>query len=66
MKRRTNLFYNSGEDSKFLTFSNYTECLTGAFLSTNTKSEKNKNSPSAPTLRGNGCKIPEGIIRPTR
>lgn len=37
MKRRTNLFYNSGEDSKFLTFSNYTECLTGAFLSTNTK-----------------------------
>lgn len=37
MKRRTNLFYNSGEDSKFLTFSNYTECLTGTFLSTNTK-----------------------------
>lgn len=37
MKRRTNLFYNSGNDSKFLTFSNYTECLTGSFLSTNTK-----------------------------
>ena len=37
MKRKTNLFYTSGEDSKFLTFSNYTECLTGAFLSTNTK-----------------------------
>ena len=37
MKRRTNLFYNSGEDSKFLTFSNYTECLTGTFLSTNKK-----------------------------
>lgn len=37
MKRRTNLFYNSGEDSKFLTFSNYTECLTSTFLSTNTK-----------------------------
>lgn len=37
MKRKTNLFYSSGEDSKFLTFSNYTEALTGNFLSTNTK-----------------------------
>lgn len=37
MKRKTNLFYTSGEDSKFLTFSNYTEALTGNFLSTNIK-----------------------------
>jgi hypothetical protein len=37
MKRKTNLFYVSGPDSKFLTFSNYTESLTGNFLSTNTK-----------------------------
>lgn len=37
MKRKTNLFYNYGPDSKFLTFSNYTESLTGNFLSTNTK-----------------------------
>lgn len=37
MKRKTNLFYNAGQDSKFLTFSNYTEALTGNFLSTNTK-----------------------------
>lgn len=37
MKRKTNLFYLSGPDSKFITFSNYTECLTGNFLSTNTK-----------------------------
>lgn len=37
MKRKTNLFYNIGPDSKFLTFSNYTEALTGNFLSTNTK-----------------------------
>lgn len=37
MKRKTNLFYSSGEDSKFLTFSNYTEALTGNFLSTDTK-----------------------------
>ena len=35
MKRKTNLFYTSGEDSKFLTFSNYTEALTGNFLSSN-------------------------------
>lgn len=37
MKRKTNLFYLTGPDSKFITFSNYTECLTGNFLSTNTK-----------------------------
>ena len=37
MQRKTNIFYNSGIDSKFLTFSNYTECLTGNFLSTNHK-----------------------------
>ena len=38
MKRRTNLFYTDGRpDSKFLTFSNYTEALTGHFLSTYTK-----------------------------
>ena len=37
MKRKTNLFYTSGYDSKFLTFSNYTESMTGNFLSTNTK-----------------------------
>lgn len=37
MKRKTNLFYTSGPDSKFLTFSNYTEALTGNFLSVNTK-----------------------------
>lgn len=37
MKRKTNLFYTAGEDSKFLTFSNYTEALTGNFLSTNIK-----------------------------
>ena len=37
MKRKTNLFYNQGEDNKFITFSNYTESLTGNFLSTDTK-----------------------------
>lgn len=37
MKRKTNLFYESGNDSKFITFSNYTESLTGNFLSTDTK-----------------------------
>lgn len=37
MKRKTNLFYTTGPDSKFLTFSNYTEYLTGNFLSTDTK-----------------------------
>lgn len=37
MKRKTNLFYKTTDDSKFITFSNYTECLTGNFLSTDTK-----------------------------
>lgn len=37
MKRKTNLFNLSNENSLFLTFSNYTEYLTGNFLSTNTK-----------------------------
>ena len=37
MKRKTNLFYTQGPDSKFITFSNYTECLTGNFLSLETK-----------------------------
>jgi hypothetical protein len=37
MKRKTNLFYTEGVDSKFLTFSNYTEAMTGNYLSTNIK-----------------------------
>ena len=37
MKRKTNLFYTTGPDSKFLTFSNYTESLTGNFVSTDHK-----------------------------
>lgn len=37
MKRKTNLFYTAGPDSKFITFSNYTEALTGNYLSVNTK-----------------------------
>lgn len=37
MKRKTNLFYTDGVDSKFLTFSNYTEAMTGNYLSTNIK-----------------------------
>ena len=37
MKRKTNLFYLDGQDSKFITFGNYTESLTGNFLSTDTK-----------------------------
>ena len=37
MKRKTNLFYTTGPDSKFLTFSNYTECMTGNYLSLETK-----------------------------
>ena len=37
MKRKTNLFYTEGPDSKFITFSNYAESLTGNFLSTDTK-----------------------------
>lgn len=37
MKRRTNLFYNFDDNNNFLTFSNYTESLTGNFLSADTK-----------------------------
>jgi len=37
MKRKTNLFYTTGESSKYLTFSNYAESLTGNFLSVDTK-----------------------------
>lgn len=38
MNRKTNLFYNANsQDSNFITFSNYTESLTGNFLSTDTK-----------------------------
>ena len=37
MNRKTNLFYNAGQDSNFLTFSNYTEALTGNMIATNSK-----------------------------
>ena len=37
MKRKTNLFYLSGDDSNFISFSNYSESLTGNILSTNWK-----------------------------
>ena len=37
MQRKTNLFYTNGQDSNFLTFSNFTEALTGNFLSTDWK-----------------------------
>ena len=37
MQRRTNLFYRSGQDSNFITFGNYTESLTGSFISTDWK-----------------------------
>ena len=37
MQRKTNLFYSKGQDSNFLTFSNFTEALTGNFLSTDWK-----------------------------
>lgn len=37
MNRKTNLFYSNGQDNNFVTFSNYTEALTGNILSTNTK-----------------------------
>lgn len=37
MKRKTNLFYTTGTDSNFITFSNYTEAMTGNFLATNVK-----------------------------
>lgn len=37
MKRKTNLFYTTGSDASFVTFSNYTEGMTGNFLATNVK-----------------------------
>lgn len=37
MNRKTNLFYTSGNDSSFLTFSNYAEHMTGVYLSTEHK-----------------------------
>ena len=37
MQRKTNLFYTTTQDSNFLTFSNYTEALTGNFLATDWK-----------------------------
>lgn len=37
MQRKTNLFYTKKQDSNFLTFSNFTEALTGNFLSTDWK-----------------------------
>lgn len=38
MRRKTNLFYTSAsQDSNFLTFSNYTEALTGNLMSTDNK-----------------------------
>lgn len=37
MQRKTNLFYLQGADSNFITFSNYTESLTGNFLATDWK-----------------------------
>lgn len=37
MRRKTNLFYTTGSDAVFLTFSNYTEALTGNSLATDVK-----------------------------
>ena len=37
MKRKTNIFYEQGSDSHFLTFDNYTEALTGDILAINQK-----------------------------
>jgi len=37
MQRKTNLFYTTNNDSNFLTFSNFTEALTGNFLATDWK-----------------------------
>ena len=37
MRRKTNLFYTTGSDAVFLTFSNYTESLTGNSLATDVK-----------------------------
>ena len=35
--RKTNLFYSQGQDSNFVTFSNYTEALTGVVIATDYK-----------------------------
>lgn len=37
MRRKSNLFYITGTDANFLTFSNYTEAMTGNFLATDIK-----------------------------
>ena len=37
MNRKTNVFYLNGNDSKFLTFDNYTDALTGDIIATNKK-----------------------------
>lgn len=37
MNRKTNIFYSVGNDSKFLTFDNYSEALTGDILATDQK-----------------------------
>lgn len=37
MNRKTNIFYSTGNDSKFLTFDNYSEALTGDILATDQK-----------------------------
>lgn len=37
MNRKTNIFYNTVNDSKFITFDNYSEALTGDILATNQK-----------------------------
>lgn len=37
MKRKTNLFYLSGDDNNFISFSNYSESLTGNILATDWK-----------------------------
>ena len=54
MKRKTNLFYSSGQDSNYVTFSNYTEALTGNILSINAKMFPSKficfNIPKLNTL----------------
>ena len=62
MKRKTNLFYNLGDDSNFLTFSNFTEAMTGNFVSTNTKMYLSKflclNIPKLnPKIENNGIEI---------
>jgi len=37
MNRKTNIFYETGNDSKFITFDNYSEALTGDVLATDQK-----------------------------